>query len=123
MKQDISIKTERIQSLLRDILPIALASLEDTRLNSLSVVEVKCSKGKYFAQVFLDAPFANESEKKEILKQLKKARGILKDFCLKETGWFRCPDFEFFFDTSLQKESNLDKIFAKIAKEREEKLK
>lgn len=47
-----NIKLERIQSLLKELIPSALANLEDTRLNNLSVLEVKCSRGKYFAQVF-----------------------------------------------------------------------
>ena len=113
------IKLARVESLLKEILPSALANLSDTRLNSLNVVEVKFRKGKYFAEVFLNAPFATEQEKKEILKQLKKAHGILKEYCLEETGWFRCPDFSFKFDNSLEQNNRLDAIFAHLQQERE----
>ncbi|MCI5969357.1 30S ribosome-binding factor RbfA [Helicobacter sp.] len=118
-----NIKLARMQSLLKEILPSALAHLKDTRLNALNVVDVRCSRGKYFAEVFLNAPFANEREKTEILKQLKKAHGLIKEFCLEETGWFRCPNFKFFFDGSLEKENRLDRIFEALQKERENKPK
>lgn len=116
-----NIKLERTQSLLRELIPSALANLNDTRLNSLGVVSVKCSKGKYFAQVFLDAPFATPQEKKEILTQLKKAKNLIKEYCLEESGWFRCPDFEFIIDESLEQENKLEAIFETIKKQREEK--
>lgn len=117
------LKLARTQSLLKEILPSALANLSDTRINSLNVVEVRCSRGKYSAEVFLSAPFATEKEKVEILRQLKKAHGLIKEFCLEETSWFRCPDFKFFFDESLEKEARLDKIFDVLQKEREGKEK
>lgn len=117
------IKLARTQSLLREILPSALANLDDTRLNSLNIVDVKCSRGKYSAEVFLNAPFTNEQEKREILVRLKKAHGILKEYCLEETGWFRCPNFKFSFDTTLEQENRLDEIFKTIHKERENRQK
>ncbi|TLD83555.1 30S ribosome-binding factor RbfA [Helicobacter sp. MIT 11-5569] len=117
------IKLARTQSLLKEILPSALANLSDTRLNALNVVDVRCSRGKYSAEVFLSAPFATDKEKAEILKQLKKAHSLIKEFCLEETGWFRCPDFKFLFDGSLEKENRLDKIFETLQKERQNKEK
>ncbi len=118
-----NIRLARAESLLKEILPSALANLNDTRLNALNIVAVKCSRGKYSAEVFLSAPFATESEKAQILKQLKKAHRILKEYCLEETGWFRCPDFKFHFDTQLESENRLDEIFQILQKERESKQK
>lgn len=106
-----NIKLERIQSLLKELIISALANLEDTRLNNLNVLEVKCSQGKYFAQVFLDPSFMTQDEKRVILHQLKKAKSLIREYCLEESGWFRCPDFNFVFDDSLEKEKRLDKIF------------
>ena len=76
----VDVKLARIQSLLKEILPSALASLSDTRLNALDVVDVRCSRGKYSAEVFLSAPFADNKEKVEILRQLKKAVGLAAEF-------------------------------------------
>ncbi|WP_104722050.1 30S ribosome-binding factor RbfA [Helicobacter mesocricetorum] len=118
-----NIKLERIQSLLKELIPSALANLEDTRLKNLSILGVKCSRGKYFAQVFLDPSFITPEDKKAILHQLKKARNIIKTYCLEESGWFRCPDFEFVFDDSLEQEIRLDKIFQALQEERKIKNK
>lgn len=116
-----NIKLERTQSLLKELIPTALANLNDTRLNALNVIEVKCSRGKYSAQVFLDSASLDKQEQKEILHQLKKAKNLIKEYCLEETGWFRCPDFQFFFDESLEIENKLDKIFRTIEQEKQKR--
>lgn len=108
-----SIKLQRTESLLKEIVPIALAQLDDSRLNSLNVLDVKCSKGKYSAQVFLSCDI-DKKEQNEILKQLKKANSLIKSYCLEETGWFRCPDFTFLFDDTIETQNRLEKIFKQI---------
>ena len=116
-----NIKLERTQSLLKELIPTALANLNDTRLNALNVIEVKCSRGKYSAQVFFFFSSLDKQEQKEILNQLKKAKNLIKEYCLEETGWFRCPDFQFFFDESLEIENKLDKIFRTIEQEKQKR--
>ena len=116
-----NIKLERTQSLLKELIQTALANLNDTRLNALNVIEVTCSRGKYSAQVFLDSASLDKQEQKEILNQLKKAKNLIKEYCLEETGWFRCPDFQFFFDESLEIENKLDKIFRTIEQEKQKR--
>lgn len=114
-----SIKLQRTQSLLRELIPEALATLSDTRLNSIGIVDVSCSRGKYHAEVYLTAPFATPKEKGEILRQLRRAEGALRDYCLSATGWFKCPHFHFSFDDSNEEGNRLDVIFKQIQKERE----
>ena len=63
----------------------------------------------------------DKQEQKEILNQLKKAKNLIKEYCLEETGWFRCPDFQFFFDESLEIENKLDKIFRTIEQEKQKR--
>lgn len=113
-----SVKLQRTESLLKEVIPEALSTLSDTRLNSLGVVEVDCSKGKYHAEVYLDAPFATPEEKREILRQLRLAEGTIRDHCLSATGWFKCPRFHFNFDDSTDKANRLDAIFEQLKKER-----
>ncbi|MGP1450888.1 MAG: 30S ribosome-binding factor RbfA [Wolinella sp.] len=113
-----SFKIERTQSLLREIIPEALASLNDSRLNSLGVVDVRCSKGKQHADVYLDAPFATQKERGEILRQLRLAEGTIRAHCLQATSWFRCPKFTFIFDDTIENTNRLDDIFKKLEKER-----
>lgn len=114
------IKLQRSQALLLELLSEALSTLSNPALNSLSVTQVICSRGKYNAEVFIESSdFANE-EKSFILRELKKAEGILREHILSSSGWFKCPKFTFKFDDSLKNANSLDKIFAQIAKERGE---
>ncbi len=109
-----NIKIQRTESLLKEILPSALSTLNDSRINSLNIVDVDCSHGKYDANVYIDAPFATEEEKKEILKQLRMASHIIEEQCLSATGWYRCPKFHYKFDESADRVKKLDAIFDMI---------
>ncbi len=73
------IKRKRTESLLKELIPEALSTLDDSRVNSLSITEVVCSRGRYDAKVFIDKSGIEESEQKEILLRLKKALQLSKD--------------------------------------------
>jgi ribosome-binding factor A len=111
------IKLKRTESVLLELIPEALSTLSDNRLHEVSVVEVKCSKGRSDAKVYLDPSFFDEKEKTTLLKQLKKARPIIEDYCMKDQGWFRCPKLAFEFDEHFQKTQRLEELFKQIAKE------
>lgn len=113
---DKSIKLQRTQSILKELLQEALCSLSDTRLNTLSVIDINCSKGKYNAEVFIDCSFLDLKEQKEISILLKKAESILKEYILSSSGWFRCPKLSFKFDESFDKTKRLEEIFKEISK-------
>lgn len=110
------IKLKRTESILLELIPEALGSLNDKRLHQLDVIDIKCSRGRSDAKVYIDpAPFTQE-EKSEFLKLLKKARPIIETFCMKDQGWFRSPKFTFEFDEQLKKAQNIEELFKKIAK-------
>jgi len=113
------IKLKRTESVLLELVPQALGSLNDKRLHELNILEVKCSRGKSDAKVYINPAEYTESEQREYLKLLRKARPIVETFCLKDQGWFRCPKFTFEFDEQLEKSRNIDALFKKIAQERE----
>ena len=116
-----SIHLERTQSLLKELLIESLSQLQDSRINSINIVGVRCSKGKYNAQVYIQTNINNDSDKKEIVRSLNKAQGILKEYILNASGWFKCPNLQFIFDDSLQEAQNLEQIFKKIAQEKLDK--
>jgi ribosome-binding factor A len=117
------IKLKRTESILAELIPEALSQLNDKRLHELSVIEVKCSRGRSDAKVYLDPTGFEESEKNLYLKQLRKARPIVEDYCLKDQGWFRCPKLAFEFDEQLKKSQTIEELFKKIATERKEEEK
>ncbi len=108
------IKLKRTESLLREILPEALGTLDDNRINALSVTEVICSRGRYDARVFLDPAGIDEDEQKEALKQLRKVSPHLKNHIRDSEGWYKAPNFTFEFDTHLDHMSRMDDLFAQI---------
>ncbi len=111
------IKLKRTESILLELIPEALGQLNDKRLHELDVVEVKCSRGKSDAKVYINPSSFDESEKRTYLKQLNKARPLVETFCLKDQGWYRCPKLTFEFDEQLKKSQNIENLFKKIAKE------
>jgi ribosome-binding factor A len=112
-----SIKLLRVESVLRELIPEALASLSDENINSIPVIDVVCSRGKYDAKVYLDPSFVDESERAYILNHLKKASSYIENYCKQAEGWYRAPKMRFMFDDNLQKQNRMDELFAKIEKE------
>jgi ribosome-binding factor A len=115
------IKLKRTESVLAELIPEALGSMNDKRLHELDVIEVKCSRGKSDAKVYIDPSEFSEQQKRDYLKLLNKARPIIETYCLKDQGWFRCPKFTFEFDEHLKKAQNIEELFKKIAKDKGDK--
>ncbi|RUM64821.1 MAG: 30S ribosome-binding factor RbfA [Sulfurimonas sp.] len=112
------IKIKRTDAILAELIPEALSSLNDARLRELDVIEVRCSRGKSDAKVYLDPHHYSEEERRIFLKQIRKARPIIEDYCMKDQGWFRSPTLEFVFDDHFQKTQQIEELFKKISKER-----
>ena len=112
------IKLKRTESVLLELVPQALGAMNDKRLHELNIIEVKCSRGKSDAKVYINPNEYTEQEKRDYLKLLRNARPIVETYCLKDQGWFRCPTFTFEFDEQLAKSKNIDDLFKKIAKDR-----
>jgi len=112
-----SIKLQRVESVLRELVPEAISGLSDERINNIPVIRVECSRGKYDANVYLDPSFVDPEEEAYIISQLQKASGYLENYCKQAEGWYRCPKFHFKFDHSLQEQNRMDALFAQIEKE------
>jgi len=110
------IKLKRTESVLLELVPQALGAMNDKRLHALNVIEVKCSRGKSDAKVYVNPSEYTDQEKTDYLKLLNKARPIIETYCLKDQGWFRCPKFTFEFDEQLEKSKKIDDLFKQIAK-------
>ena len=97
------IKRHRVESVLREIIPEALGTLNDSRINGLLVTDVVCSKGRNDAKVYLEKSFLNEKEQRESLKQIKSFSCYLQNHCKQSEGWFKAHRFTFEFDEQLEK--------------------
>jgi len=111
------IKLKRTESVLLELIPQALGTMNDKRLHELDILEVVCSRGKSDAKVYINPHEYTEQEKRDNLKLLRKARPIIETYCLKDQGWYRCPKFTFEFDEQLAKTQKLEDLFKQISKE------
>ena len=109
------IKRHRVESVLKEIIPEALASLDDKRINGLTVTDVVCSKGRSDAKVYLDKSFLTDKEQAEALRQLRTVAGYIQNHCKQSEGWFKAPRFVFEFDEQLEKQSRMEALFQQIA--------
>lgn len=114
------IKLKRTESLLQELIPEALGSLNDKRLHDLDILEVKCSRGKSDAKVYINPNEYSDQEKRDYLKLLRKARPLVETYCLKDQGWYRCPKFTFEFDEQLEKSKKIEELFKRISKDTED---
>ena len=111
-----SINLQRTESLLMELIPEALSNLDDNRINSLPITGVNCKNGKYDAIVYFDGSDYDKDEMKAIISLLNRANGRLKHIYLASTGWYKCPNFTFVNDTSLEKSKHIEDLFAQIKK-------
>jgi len=114
------IKRRRVESVLKEIIPEALATLDDSRINALLVTDVVCSKGRSDAKVYLDKSFLTEAEQNEALRQLRKVAGYIQNHCKQSEGWFKAPRFTFEFDRQLEKQSRMEELFKQIAQRKKD---
>ncbi len=112
-----SIKLQRVESVLRELVPEAISTLSNPEINNIPVIEVECSRGKYDANVYLDPSFVSPEDEAHIIKELRKAGSYLENYCKQAEGWYRCPRFHFKFDHSLEEQNKMDTLFKKIEKE------
>ena len=114
-----SVNLQRTESLLMELIPEALSTLNDSRINALAITAVNCKNGKYDAIVYYDGSDYDKKEHAVINNLLNKANGHIKSFCLNSTGWYKCPDFKFKADNALEKSLHLEELFSKIKKDKE----
>ena len=111
-----SVNLQRTESLLEELIPEALSSLNDHRIVSLTITEVDCKNGKYDAKVYYDGSDFDKAELKEIRMALRKANGAIKSYILNATSWYKCPDFTFLVDDMMEKRARIEDLFSQISK-------
>ena len=114
-----SVNLQRTESLVIEMIPEALATLNDNRINSLAVTSVNCKNGKYDATVYYDGSDFSKQEQQILNNLLNKANGQIKSYCLNATGWYKCPNFKFKVDDTLEKSMHIESLFNKIKKDKE----
>ncbi len=110
----------RTESLLMELVPEALSTLDDSYINSIPITGIVCKNGKYDAIVYFDGSDFDKSEISQVIGKLIKANGRIKSYVLASTGWYKCPNFKFEVDNSLEKSKSLESLFAQIKTKKSE---
>jgi len=113
-----SIKVQRKESLLKELIGEALASMENWRINRLLVTDVVCSRDGSDAKVYLEKGGLEEEEQRKTLRELKQARRYIQQVCRDLSGWYRIPNLTFTFDQLLEYENRMEELFRQIEKGR-----
>lgn len=113
------IKHQRLESRLKEVLAEAVATLSDERLSGLTVLDVKVTKGKYDADVYLDGSEFDKGERQRLEALLKKSSSFLQQYALASGDWFKIPKLHFKFDDSFSSASRMDELFDKISKRKD----
>ncbi|RXJ88558.1 ribosome-binding factor A [Arcobacter sp. CECT 8983] len=116
-----SINLQRTESLLMELVPEALSTMSDERIRSLPITGINCKNGKYDAIVYFDGSDFEDKEIPGVVSALTKASGRIKSYVLSATGWYKCPNFKFENDKSLEKSKNIEDLFRKIEKDKKSK--
>lgn len=109
------IKRHRVESVLREIIPEALGTLDDERINGLTVTTVVCSKGRSDAKVYLEKSFLTDQEQGEALRQLRVVSSYIQNHCKQSEGWFKAPRLVFEFDEHPEHQQKMEALFKQIA--------
>ncbi len=112
------IKLKRTESVLKELVPEAIQTLNDSRVRMLDVIDVKCSKGKSDCKVYLDPHEYTQEEEEHFIRLISKARPIIEEYCMSEQGWYRSPTMTFIFDHQLEKSKKIEELFKQISKEK-----
>lgn len=112
-----NIKLLRASSALKELIPQALGNLNDELLKGLCVTDVECKRGKYDAFIYLDKMMLDEKEQAYVLNHLKRASGVIEEFCVEALGWYKAPKFHFKFDDSLERQNKMDALFKQVENE------
>lgn len=100
-----------------ELIPEALSELSDERICSIPITGVDCKNGKYDATVYFDGSDYTPEEREIIAELLKRASGAIKSYVLSATSWYKCPNFKFVHDDTLEKSSRIEELFAQIKKD------
>lgn len=114
---DPAVKLQRAESALFESVGAAFASLSDPELSALTVIEVKLSRGKKDAHIYIDGADIAADQRARLTAKLKKASGFISKFITALEGWYKSPVLHFVFDDRISASTHIEELFKKIHKD------
>ena len=110
-------RKERISSLLKtEIASILLKSVNDSRIQFISITEVKLAKDMNSAEIFY-SQIGSETEREQTARALRSAKSFIHAELCKAIRYMPIPRLYFKFDPRLEKNMNLVNKIRKLTEE------
>jgi len=104
-------RSERVADQLHHIIAAAcITDLNDPRLKGIEITKVRMTKDLRIARVYFHLRENGWKEIKQAIKGLRSASGFLKQKVKEEMRFRYMPEFEFFYDESIDLEEKLQSI-------------
>jgi len=112
-------RAERVSSQMQRVLTdILTKKIKDPRLEQATVTGVKMSRDLRHARIYYVVN-GDEKVREQVSEGFETARGSLKRFLARQLNLRYMPEIRFFYDTSLDYGSHIEKLLSSIAPENE----
>ena len=113
-----SVKKERIESIIKKELAPIIIRLNDPSLKFVSVTDVTVTNDLSFAYIYVS--FLDEKDKEKGIIALTKAKGMLRTEISKTLSTRRSPELIIKLDESIEQGNKIENILSEIKKEETE---
>jgi len=101
----------------RQLGELILRRVRDPKVSAISITDVEVTGDLRLARVYYTVG-GDEQDRVEVAKGLRRATGFLKREMSERLRLRYMPDFEFFYDESLDRGARVDALLADLARER-----
>ena len=101
----------------REVSQAILFRVSDPQLQGVSVTNVKMTPDLRLARVYFTVP-SDPTKGKDVAQALKKHAHTFKDCLAKNLRLKYIPNFEFFYDESLELQDRIDALFQEVERKR-----
>ena len=110
-----TIRQEKVADRIRDVLAQTLTgeNLRDPRVKGITITRVEVTGDLQIAKVFFRS-YLDDFSEKEMKEGLKSCMGVFKGHLSKALFMRRIPSIHFYYDSSLEKQNKIEKLFRQI---------
>lgn len=114
-------RADRVADVIRNELSVLLLQrVRDPNLSDVSITRVELSDDLRHAKIYYSS-LQGSSSAKAIKKSLIKAKGFMRSHLAKKLNMRFTPELHFWFDETVEKVEEMEKILADLARERHER--
>ena len=114
-------RSTRVADVIKNELSLLLVQrIRDPRLKDVSISRVELSDDLRHAKVYFTS-LLGKREAASAKKGLLKARGFMRSYLAKKINLRFTPDLNFWYDETVEKVEEMEKLLAELARERDER--